>query len=225
MFVGHYAAAVAAKTIRPVVPLWVLFVAVQLVDFAWAIFIMTGVEHARFVPGFVEASHLDLYHMPFTHSLVGALVWSVAFGALYYVWKRGAGALASAAIVALAVFSHWLTDLIVHVPDLPLLSGDPKFGFGLWRDFWLSQSLEIGLLFLAVLAYVMTTTPKTRLGRFAPWIFFAFLAAVQAFTHLPPPDPVPTMFAFAAQALAAFSVLAVLAWLTERTREASKPSG
>jgi hypothetical protein len=35
------------------------------------------------------------------------------------------------------VFSHWLLDLIVHRPDLPVLPGNvgnlPLFGFGLWQ--------------------------------------------------------------------------------------------
>jgi hypothetical protein len=208
------------ETYPPAVPLWVLFVAVQLVDFAWAVFIITGIEHARFVPGFAAASHLDLYHMPYTHSLVAAIIWSVGFGFFYYIWKRRAGALISAIIIGLAVFSHWLADLIVHVPDLSLISGDPKLGFGLWRYFWLSQSIEIGLLFLGLLAYVWTSKPCTAFGRFAPWLFFILLVGVQAISHLPPSNPVPTMTVFATQALGAFSVLALLAWLTERTRVA-----
>jgi len=40
-----------------------------------------------------------------------------------------------ALVVALAVFSHWLFDLIVHTPDLPLWSdASPKLGFGLWNS-------------------------------------------------------------------------------------------
>ncbi len=221
MFIGHYAAACAAKAVRPAVPLWLLFVAVQLVDFAWAIFIMTGVEQARFVPGFVAASHLDLYHIPYTHSLVAAIIWSVAFGALYLAWQRGSSNVVSAVIVALAVFSHWLADFIVHVPDLPLLYGEPKFGLGLWRHFWLSQALEVGLLAGAVFWYVRATTPLSAAGRVAPWLLFAFMVAIQIYSHIPPPEPPPSMSAFAAQGLFAYTLFACLAWLTERTRRPS----
>ena len=43
-----------------------------------------------------------------------------------------------------AVASHWLLDLVVHVPDLPLVGNDsPKLGLGLWRHFELSVALEL----------------------------------------------------------------------------------
>src|SRR5215470_7739893 len=77
MFVGHYGPAFAAKAVRKSIPLWVLFIAVQFVDVLWAIFVLLGIEKVRIVPGITAASPLDLYYMPYTHSLVGALGWSV----------------------------------------------------------------------------------------------------------------------------------------------------
>ena len=50
MFVGHYAAAMAAKAVEPKAPMWTLAAASQLVDIGWSIFIMTGVESARPYP-------------------------------------------------------------------------------------------------------------------------------------------------------------------------------
>ena len=44
MFVGHYGPAFAIRAARPEVPLWVLFVAAQLVDIAWALLVLGGVE-------------------------------------------------------------------------------------------------------------------------------------------------------------------------------------
>ena len=217
MFVGHYAAAYAAKAVRPALPLWLLFVAVQLVDFGWAVLIVLGIERARIEPGFTEASMLDLYHMPYTHSLVGALIWSAAFGLLYLAARRGAGTMTSAVILAATVFSHWLADLLVHVPDLPLVYGEPKLGLGLWRHFWASQALEIGFLAAALIWYVRVTRPNGPWGRIAPWLLFAVLLAVQAFSHVPPPE-LPTMNMFAIRAFVVFALFAFLAWLTERTR-------
>jgi hypothetical protein len=63
-------------------PLWLLFIAVQLVDVAWAVLVLLGVEKARIVPGITASNPLDLYYMPYTHSLVAAGLWSVATGAL-----------------------------------------------------------------------------------------------------------------------------------------------
>ena len=110
--------------------MWVLFVAVQFLDFVWAILVLLGIEHVRIVPGFMAASALDLYDMPYTHSLIGALALSIVCGVLCnLVWKK------SGLIVGLAVFSHWILDLVVHAPDL-LVYGSHKVGFGLWNYFW-----------------------------------------------------------------------------------------
>jgi len=65
MFVGHYGVAFAVKTERNKIPLWVLFVGVQLLDFLWAPFVLLGIEKVRFVPGITATNALDLYYMPY----------------------------------------------------------------------------------------------------------------------------------------------------------------
>src|SRR5258706_173300 len=77
MFVGHYGVSFAAKKLEPELPLWLLFIAVQLLDVLWAPFVLLGVEKVRIVPGFTATNPLDLYYMPYTHGLVAALGWSV----------------------------------------------------------------------------------------------------------------------------------------------------
>src|SRR5436309_8174722 len=110
MFVGHYSVAFAATSERNKVPLWVLFVAVQLLDFLWAPFVLLGIENMRITPGITATNPLDLYYMPYTHSLIGALVWS-ALGLIVYRIASGTRASYSpASIVGLAVFSHWILD-------------------------------------------------------------------------------------------------------------------
>src|SRR5438309_10812335 len=119
MYVGHYSVAFAVKDERNKIPLWVLFVAVQSLDFLWAPFVLLGIEKVRIVPGITASSPLDLYYMPYTHSLIAALVWSaVAFGAYRLLAPRDGSK--AALIVGAAVFSHWVLDLLVHRPDLPL---------------------------------------------------------------------------------------------------------
>ena len=86
MFAGHYSTAFAARKLKPAVPLWHLFIATQLLDFAWAILVLLGVEKVRVVPHFMEASMLDLYYMPYTHSLPGSLGWAMGAGLLYALW-------------------------------------------------------------------------------------------------------------------------------------------
>jgi hypothetical protein len=217
MFVGHYAAAFAARGARPAVSLGALFVAVQLVDFGWAALVLAGVEKARIVPGFLEASDLDLYFMPYTHSLVATVIWALAGGALYAFARRGGGKAGAGAIVAAAVASHWALDLLVHAPDLPVLHDDgPKLGFGLWNSLLLSQMLEIGLLLLGLIVYIRATRPRGLAGRLAPWGLFAALCALQAYSHLAPPSP--SAAELAQSALAGYTVLSLLAFATDATR-------
>src|SRR5947207_14898597 len=101
MFVGHYSVAFAARTERNKIPLWVLFVAVQLLDFLWAPFVLLGIEKVRIVPGITATSPLDLYYMPYTHSLIGALVWS---GAAFFIYKIGWRNIASSSAALLVGF-------------------------------------------------------------------------------------------------------------------------
>ena len=64
------------------------------------------------------------------------------------------------AIIGLVVFSHWVLDFIVHLPDLPLLfDGLPVVGLGLWGSgpgLILSAILEFGLLTGGIAVYWVT---------------------------------------------------------------------
>jgi hypothetical protein len=73
MFVGHYGISFAAPSSRVRLPLWVWFVAVQWLDVVWSLLVLMGIEKLHITPGFTQANALDLYYMPFTHSLPGAL--------------------------------------------------------------------------------------------------------------------------------------------------------
>jgi len=156
MFVGHYGVAFAVKSERNQIPLWVLFVAVQLLDFLWAPFVLLGIEKVRMVPGITATNSLDLYYMPYTHSLVGALIWS---GAVFFIYKTSN---AAALIVAFAVFSHWILDLIVHRPDLAIYDDVLKVGFGLWNHRGLEFALEIAILVGGILIYLKRNSSVAR---------------------------------------------------------------
>src|SRR5262245_60757317 len=119
MLIGHYAPALVLKRATPAIPLWVLFVAVQFLDVLWGPFILLGVEHCRIVPGFTQSNALDLYDMPWSHSLALAAAWSLVCGALAAWLRPGWGPRARVfAVIFIAVLSHWITDWFVHVRDL-----------------------------------------------------------------------------------------------------------
>ena len=83
MFIGHYGPSFLAKRAEHGVPLWVLFIAVQLLDVFWGVFVLLGIERVRIVPGFTKTNALDLYYMPYTHSLPGAFAWAFLAGIAY----------------------------------------------------------------------------------------------------------------------------------------------
>jgi hypothetical protein len=201
MFVGHYGVSFAAKRWDPSLPLWLLFIAVQFLDVLWAPLILLGVEKVRIVPGITRSNPLDLYYMPFTHSLVAAVLWSVAVAGLFkaFVPRSRAG---SAAILGAAVFSHWVLDLLVHLPDLPLYDDTAKVGLGLWNLPALAFLLEGAVLFGGILLCIRTgavrPVPVT--------IFGCVMLGIQAYLFFGPPPVSP--HAAAATALAAYVVFA-----------------
>jgi hypothetical protein len=76
MFVGHYSVAFAVKSEKNKIPLWVLFIAVQFLDYIWATLVLLGIEKVRVIKGFTAGSMLDSYFHPYSHSLIAAIIWS-----------------------------------------------------------------------------------------------------------------------------------------------------
>ena len=207
MFVGHYGVSFAAKKAEPGVPLWVLFIAVQLLDVLWAPFVLLGIEKVRIVPGITTSNPLDLYYMPYTHSLLAAIAWSlVAF--LVYRAVRPVPSRA-AAIVGLAVFSHWVLDFLVHRPDLPLYDNTAKVGLGLWNLPAVALGLEALLLFGAMWLYLRHTARRTAMLAFG-----VVMLAIQAYVFFGPPPASDK--AAAATAMIAYAVFAVVIRALER---------
>ena len=210
MFVGHYGVSFAAKKADTSVPLWVLFVAVQLLDFAWAPLVLLGVEKVRIVPGFTRTNALDLYYMPYTHSLVAAVLWSAAAFAVYRLVARGG--LIAALVVAAAVFSHWILDLVVHVPDLPLYDDTAKVGLGLWNRPATALGLEAAALFGGMWLYFRSGGAR----RLAMAAFGIVMLAIQVYVFFGPPPASDK--SLAVTALSAYVVFAVVVRLLEGPR-------
>ncbi|HEX5031867.1 MAG TPA: hypothetical protein VFX78_10490 [Candidatus Eisenbacteria bacterium] len=211
MFVGHYGVSFAAKKADPSVPLWVLFLAVQLLDVLWAPFVLLGIEKVRIVPGITATNPLDLYYMPYTHSLVAALAWSlIAFVVYRLAGSRGRSK--PAALVGVAVFSHWVLDLLVHRPDLPLYDNHAKVGLGLWNLPVLAFGLEAASLFAGMWLYFGSAPSRRR----AILIFGVIMLAVQAYVFFGPPPPSGQYVAVTA--IASYATFAVVIWLLERPR-------
>jgi len=215
MFVGHYGVSFAAKRIDAAIPLWVLFLAVQWLDILWAPFVLLGVEKVRIVPGFTASNPFDLYYMPYTHSLLAALLWSGAALLAYRLLARSSDARRASLIVGLAVFSHWVLDFVVHSPDLPLYDNTAKVGLGLWNLPVIAFGLEAAILFGGMALYFQATAMR----RLSLTIFGLVMLAIQAYVFFGPP-PVSDKAA-AWTALAAYAVFALVVARLERGGQGS----
>ena len=211
MFVGHYGVSFAAKRVEPSIPLWALFLAVQFLDVLWAPFVLLGIEKVRIVPGFTASNPFDLYYMPYTHSLVAALLWSCVGGLAYQIVARPSRQRASA-IVGLAVLSHWVLDFIVHRPDLPLYDNSAKVGLGLWNAPALAFGLEGALLFGGIWLCL-----RGRLVlSFGTQVFGVVMLGIQAYVFFGPPPTSDRAFAWTA--LVAYAVFAMVIWWLQDRR-------
>ena len=188
MFLGHYAVALAAKRAAPRTSLGTLILAAQFLDELWPLLLLAGLEHVRIVPGLMAANSLDFAHYPISHSLVTAAGWGLLLGGLYYAARRYR---TGAWVVGGAVVSHWLLDVPMHRPDLPLWPGSPtRVGLGLWNSVPATIAIELGLFALGVALYLRTTRARDDVGRWGLWMLVAVLAAIglSSATGAPPPS-------------------------------------
>jgi hypothetical protein len=216
MFVGHYGPSFAGKALDKDnrIPLWLLFIAVQFVDVLWAIFVLLGIEKVRIIPS-LPSSPLDLYYMPYTHSLVGALGWSLLAFFLCQLVPSLRGA-RSGWIVGAAVFSHWILDLIVHRPDLTLYDSVFRMGLGVWNYPIPAFILEMLVLFGGAWLYAKNAARKGKL-----WGFVAVLAVLQLIGTFAFPPP-PSDRNAAVTALFFYLLLALIAAWVERGQGKTK---
>ncbi|MBE5072747.1 hypothetical protein IM511_00335 [Erythrobacteraceae bacterium E2-1 Yellow Sea] len=211
MFIGHFAPALAAAAISPRAPkLGTLFVAAQLVDWAFFTLAIIGIEKMRLVPGITVMVPFDLYHMPYTHSLLGTAVAAIIFGLIVLSWLRDG---AAAILAGMVVISHWLLDFLVHRPDLTLAGSPPKLGLGLWNYPWLEIPLELGITLLAFYWYMR----RTR-GPVGPALILLVLLLVMQAVNWFGPAPQVAGLALYLSAMAAFAVATIFARWVGTTR-------
>jgi len=215
MFVGHYATCLALKTFEKRVSLGVLFLAVQFIDILFFPFVLLGIERINIIENFTQSTHFELEYMPYTHGLVGSLFWAAAAYALFkwIVVKKHEIAL----VVALAVFSHWILDVIVHTPDLPLWNdASLKVGFGLWNNAIATYALEAALLLGALWLYLRSTTATTAIGKYGMGVFVVLLLLVNIVNIFGPLQG-DSKVALAIAALASYFLFAAIAhWLDKK---------
>jgi hypothetical protein len=200
VFLGHYGVALALKRAEPKLSLGTLFLAVQLSDLLWGVFLLLGWEHAQIVADITPATPVEFTDYPISHSLVGTIAWSLAAAALYYSWptRDTQHHWRASVIVGLAVFSHYPLDVLVHLPDLPLAGNDsPKIGLGFWSHptaTWIAELLVFGV------GLGLYVTRRSQRNPLRPWrvaVVVTLLLGTYVASVLGPPPPNMTVVAVA----------------------------
>lgn len=223
MLGGHYAVGYWAKRVDPTLKLWHLFLAVQWLDIVWSPLVLLGIEKADTRQP-LPASPIHLTYMPYSHGLLAAMLWSVA---AYCVYRFAAGprrGVKSSLILASAVLSHWVLDVIVHDRDLPLLGNRFKVGFGVYRSIPWSFGIESALLLLGLLLYMASTRPvgsgfNGRYGMLLVFLALLLFNANSIWGPFPPNENVVAVFN-----LVYYIGFAAVIAKVERTRVPKAPS-
>ena len=215
MFVGHYGVAFAARGAEKRLPLWAYFIAVQWVDILWTVLVFFGIEKVHIEPGVNPSGPLVFDFYPYTHSLMAAVGWAaMAYGLYRFVFTRRQGSQLAAGILALCVASHWMLDLLVHLPDLPITDESHKVGLGLWNHPMLELGTELVLLFAGLAYYFYKSPEVTQARRVTLVIFCLVMTAFQLAGSFGPPPP--SIRIMAVSGLVLYLAFAFVAWLIER---------
>lgn len=214
MFLAHFGVGLGAKAAAPRVSLGTLFVAAQFLDLLWPTLLLLGVESVRIAPGLTPGQPLQFEHYPVSHSLLAVLGWALLLSGGHYAWRRRGG---DALVLGAAVLSHWLLDLLVHYPDLPLYPGSsPMLGFAWWSSLPLTLAAEFVLFALGLKFYLDATRARDAAGRWGLVGLVALLVIIQLSNTFGPPPGDVTALAWSAQAQ---WILVVWAYWLDRHRQ------
>lgn len=187
MFVGHLSVALAAKRAAPHISLGWLVAGVTALDLIWPFLLLAGVEHVRIVPGTTAFTPLVFDSYPWSHSLVMAVAWGVAFALLGHRL-----AAAPIALFVALVVSHWVLDFASHAPDMPLWPGSsPRFGLGLWYSIPLTLVIEGAMWLTGIAIYLRAAPPQGMQPRIAFWSLVVVATVMWAGGPWSPPPPSP----------------------------------
>lgn len=215
MFVGHIGAGLAVKRLEPRLNLGVVLFAALFADLLLWVLVLSGVEFVG-VPQTSGAARFFSFTFPYSHSLLASVCWSGLAGILGWVLVApSAPARARPAVaLALAVFSHFALDFLVHVPDLPIAGENSlKVGLGLWRDMPVALCVELLLSALGLALYLQAV----RLSRTRALVIAATVLMAASFTALGPyvPGEIPAPSVLALSSLATLTLIVVLGFIVE----------
>ena len=215
MFIGHYAVSLALKSKSNNVSLGLFFIAVQFIDILFFPLTLMGIEKFNIIENYTESTHFQLEFMPYSHSLFAVFIWAILFFILYKIKFIKSINKHNVFLLAIAVLSHWFLDLLVHTPDLPILTNDSqKLGFGLWNNAILTYLLEAIILIAGLVIYMRNSLGKSKLAKYGMPIFIAILLLLNIVNIFGPLSPEDTNESVAISAIFAYFIFAAIAhWL------------
>ncbi len=216
MFLGHFAAALAAKRAMPRASLGALVAAAQWPDLLWPVLLLLGVERVTVAPGDTAFTPLRFEAYPISHSLVATGGWALLGGAIWWLGSRDRR---GAVLIALLVVSHWVLDVVTHRPDLPVTPwSEGRVGFGLWNSVKLTVAIEL-FMFAAGITLYFGTSPRPWRRRIGAWSLAAFLAVVYVLNVFGEPPPGPGAVAWVTLSM---WLLVAWAWAADRPARTSR---
>jgi hypothetical protein len=221
MFAGHIGAALAVGSAEPRINIGAFIFAALLLDVVLWILVLANIESLAITSSFASI-HQPEFVFPYSHGLVSAAGWS-ALGALVaaaLALRAGVTPIRAALLAAIAVFSHWILDALVHIPELPVLGpNSTKVGAALWQQSLYAALAIEGAMIVAGLYLFSRTANLTRKGLFWLRIYCVVIYAstVAGMTIAPPP---PSGQAMAVSSLVAITIVCALGvWLGVRPKK------
>jgi hypothetical protein len=145
------------------------------------------------------------------------MAWSAIAAVVYKTFCSRHGCLHSntaALIVGVAVFSHWILDLIAHPRDLAIYDNRWKVGFGLWNYRDPEFALEIALLGAGIILYLARNV-MPAIQKKAIVLFGIFLVIIQVGDTYVPRTPL-TAKATAMGVWIFYTLFVLVAFLVEK---------
>ena len=217
MFAGHIGAALAIGRAEPGVNIGMFVTAALLLDLLLWLFVLLGWESVA-IPADFASTHQAAFLFPYSHGLLASVAWSAVAavaGLLLYArcqWKWRA-----AMLLAVAVFSHWVLDAVVHRPELPLAGAASRVvGLGLWNNIPVALLLEGVVVVLGLYLFVSgSKVERSKSIALAVLTLVVMALTVVGMTIAPAP---PSAAAMAGSSLATLLVVCVLAGVFGRKR-------
>lgn len=218
MFAGHVGAALVIGRADRRVNLGALVFAAVFLDFALWMFVLIGWESVT-IPANFSTTHQPKFVFPYSHGLLASVGWSALAGIATSLWYPGLHQqkVRIGALVAAAVFSHWLLDALVHAPELPVAgASSAKVGLNLWQTMPVALAIE-GAIAVAGLYLFLSGANLSQAKKF--WLsalsLLILVFTVAGMTVAPPP---PSVTAMAGSSLVTIIVVCVLAFWLGRSR-------